>query len=304
MSDRFQEILSREELDALLAQVRAERSGERDEIFGAAGEGPRRSGPLARALLDFAIEEGRQLSSQYQQTIRISPLGVELASPSGFAGAAIEFDQVLVLTLSPGGERGALLIGRSLLFGWLNAALGGRIEAACQVPDRANSAIEARFLRQLALELTARLERSLAAVREVKLELGDLLEPGELEGRLAERLWVASFDVSGFGDVARLRLALPASWADRFESGTSAGDAVGGRLAEESVREVPIQLRAEVGGVDLSLRRLAELRVGDTLLIDPVEAGPVLVRLEDTPRFRAMPGAVGNRLAIRLEGEV
>jgi len=305
VSGREYELLSREELDALLSQVHDPATDPHEDFFGAAADDARLRGRLASALPDFASEEARRLSTEFQRPIEIESFGVERVTRRQFAAATIELDEVASLDLQPDNARGALLIGRSMFFGWLCMVLGGQTDLGLGTPDRANSAIERRFLRHLAGELVAQLERCLAGVPPVRIAVRDLVAPGELLGDPDERLCLASFDVRGFGDVARLRLALPSAWLERLESDASpAARASGSAAVNELVKEVPLRLRAEIGAAELSVRRLVELREGDTLALEPPTGGQVLVRLEDTARFTATPGSVGSRLAIRLVDEV
>ncbi len=303
MTGRLQHVLTREELDAFLADSQAPRSDDGEALFAPAEDGTQTRGPLVRALADFGEEISRRLSTEHQRPIRFTPIGNRLVTASELIASTISMDEVVALDTVPADGRVHLLIGRSLFFGWFGMALGARARIGNEVPDRANTKIERRFLKHFGRELVAPLQRALSPVRDVRLECGEVLDPADLPGLIEKRVCEASFSVDGFSEVAQLRIALPVSWIDDAAVAKEAGDTDGSSM-EARVRDVPLELRAEIGNAELSLSKLAALREGDTLLLDPVADGRVLVRLENTARFVAVPGVVGNRLAIQLVDEV
>jgi flagellar motor switch/type III secretory pathway protein FliN len=139
-------------------------------------------------------------------------------------------------------------------------------------------------------------ELSEARARLVGLESASLLR--ERAGE--EELLLATLDVRGLGDICRLRLGLPASaFGERREAPLAA--ATGDPPAvERAVHEMPIELRVELGSVALSLSQLAELEAGSVVPIDAAPDGTLLVRVEGQPKFRAIRGALGQRLAVQL----
>jgi flagellar motor switch protein FliM len=71
------------------------------------------------------------------------------------------------------------------------------------------------------------------------------------------------------------------------------------RLAA-SLRQVEVNVVAELGRVRLTLGGLSALRVGDTLRLDVPVDGDVEVRVEDQPLFRGQPTTHGSQLAIQV----
>ncbi len=213
-------------------------------------------------------------------------------------------DSAVIVRFGEDAACGALLIGRTLLYGWLTLSFGGEVDSAPPfVPNRRPSRIESRFLARISAELVRQLEESLAGLCETKLEAAAMLEPELVAAHTAPRLLVASYDARGFGNVARLRVALPESLFDHARPGRAAARATGGArrvdLAER-LQTMPLRVRAEVGVAALPLGRLRELRAGDVLPLRPASPGGVVVRVEDEAKFRGVPGVVGARLAVRI----
>jgi flagellar motor switch protein FliM len=70
--------------------------------------------------------------------------------------------------------------------------------------------------------------------------------------------------------------------------------------------EAEVEVRAQVGGVDLEIERVLELRAGDVVPLGSRAASGVVICVEDIPVHRAQPGRSGSRRAVsvleRLEG--
>jgi flagellar motor switch protein FliM len=300
MSDAREQVLTREEIDAILASVASSSQDDARTRRVAGPCEPRAFSwtPVARALRDFGDECGRRLSSVYQRSIALTLLDLRSLPADDFAAGMLPTDAPVLLHFAPGGS-GALLIGRTLFYGWLTLDFGGEIDASpLHVPNRRYSRIELRHLQAATKELAQLLTASLAPVQEARIEVGANLEPELAGAAIAPRLLVASFDATGFGEVARLRIALPDGLFGREPD--SRAVSLGSAVVAERIREAPVELRAEIGSAELKLGRLRELRCGDVVSLRPSSPGGLLVRIGGEAKFRATRGALGARLALRI----
>jgi flagellar motor switch protein FliM len=67
------------------------------------------------------------------------------------------------------------------------------------------------------------------------------------------------------------------------------------------LRNVPVPMRVELGCADLTLAEIMDLRPGDVIRLDSAAQQPLPVYVSGRVRFRARPGALGNRLAVQIE---
>ncbi len=79
---------------------------------------------------------------------------------------------------------------------------------------------------------------------------------------------------------------------------------MGGGHVEETVLDMALTFRAEIGSVEMSLRDFSNLAVGDLLPVAEVEGGELLATVAGIPKFHAIRGAVGRRLAVQLQDRV
>jgi len=70
---------------------------------------------------------------------------------------------------------------------------------------------------------------------------------------------------------------------------------------EAFVREIPVELSVRLGNVELPLSLLAELRVGDLVVLDQKVSEPLRASVSGEERFRVWAGRVGPQQAIQVE---
>jgi len=70
---------------------------------------------------------------------------------------------------------------------------------------------------------------------------------------------------------------------------------------EAFVRELPVEISVRLGSVDLPLAMLADLRVGDLVILNQRVADPLTAFVAGEERFHVWPGRVGYQQAIQVE---
>lgn len=309
------EILSREEMDALLgtlAQQRIERERRARGATAFRREGADRSRQsrypaLHRALGEFGQSIGAALSTSHQTPIAFEVLACEEAAQEEVAATLLPIDRGAVLSVPGVSAPGYLLWNRALAYGLLCLAFGARPGLSGNTPPpRPYTRIERRFLLRLARQLVSHLAASLEPLLGAGVAVDGLCEPERLAEEGHERVVVGSFDVRGLGELCRLRVVLPAAPLRRLETAPAAPAGDQRVEIERKVAEAPVRVAAEVGRARLPLERLVRLAPGDVIALEEPEGGGVVLRIEDRPRFRGIRGRVGDRLAVqvteRIEG--
>lgn len=298
------ELLSREEMDALLEGAVANRRKEpaapllreRRRSRRHAGRFPL----LHQAVVGFAADWSRQLSSTHQRRIECSLVDWD-EGREGLEDLVLPTDRASLFEVLPVGAQGFILPSRTLVFALLSLEFGARAADARIVPTRHYTAIEQRFQRVLSRSVLEGLEARWSEWARAKARPIGCAEPGELPETLAQRLVVASLAIRGLGLVAGLRVGFPASCLGADRHLAEAAPALGAPEVEERLRDLALTLRARVGVAQITISRLGSLRSGDVLRLEPVAANGLLVDVEGRAKFRAVRGAVGQRLAVQIE---
>lgn len=305
------EILSREELDALLASLAEDRAekeiAERaaaPPLKAARGSGRGRQAlypTLARALDQWALELGHRLSAIHQVTIQCQLAGWQQVKMGDLAETLAPHDVVAAFEVAPPRGVGFVLIGRPVLFSLLTLALGGRgVGKAPAPPVRPYTRIERRFYAALAGEMVSQLEECWSELVDARTRLIGIDEPERLLEESHASAILATVEVSGLGDFARVRVAIPPEPFHKLQVSQMRFEPSRRDDVVKAVLGMPVELRVEAGEAQLSLSELSSLRVGATIPLDPAAANGLLVRVEGEPKFLATRGAVGRRLAVQV----
>jgi len=297
-------ILSREELGALLetmaTSARNEQARHALRPAGVTAAVGSRS-ELLRIARVFAEEQGRSLSTLYQTPVTLELSHWEEITLQDFASALLEEDRVARMRLGGGHGDAWLFVNRPLFFGWMMLAFGSRpAMAAGPVPDRPYTRIEERFMTRVAEECALTLTRRLSGAGAADVRLTCLETPGALLDHGPRPQLVTSFDVHGLGELARLRMALPASVVEGAASERPAPEPEVRHELEHELFDVYVDVRAEVGEARLDLSEVVALEPGTVIPLDGVEGGEVVLRIGDRVKFRAERGSVDRKLAVRI----
>ncbi len=304
-------LLSREELGALLESMaesaRNEQVRQTRRPVGLMPTTGVRS-ELVRIASVFAEEQGRGLSTLFQSAIGFELTQWEEISLRDFGAAMMSEDRVARVHLGNGQADAYIQLNRPFLFDWMMLAFGAKPRSGePQVPDRPYTRIEERFMQRAAGELAATLASSLPDSIAGEVRVSGLEPPSALLDRASRAHLVASFDVSGLGDLGRLRIALPSGIV---ESGSveKRRDLLSAPSRpvqlQDELLEVAVDVHVEIGRAKLSLSEVADLHPGTEIPLQTSGAGDLLIRVGDQPKFRAERGSLDKKLAVRVLEEL
>lgn len=78
---------------------------------------------------------------------------------------------------------------------------------------------------------------------------------------------------------------------------------------ENNVRNAPLLMKAELGNSEITIQEFLQLDIGDIIELNSLVEDPLIIKVEDTPKFKGQPGKVRNQLAVQVtdlieEGEI
>ncbi len=290
-------MLSREELDALLEEMPKVWIG---EDVDHESEGPEFADiELQRANENFAFEQGLMLSNRQQRVISFSLIGQREIEMPELAELMLPTDLVGEFQILPKGSVAYLLLSRPFFFQLLSMNFGaGPTIKPTRPPTREYSRIERRFYVRAAREMLDQLEAAWRAVTSLSLRWNGLASRSSVAESDAGRAVLATFDVKGFGEPCRVRIAIP---VEPFES--EGGTRPKRRAAESagvSLLDVPIRLRAQIGTAEMTLAETARLKPGSVIELDSPSDGSLVVKIGGQEKFKAIAGTRGPKRAVQL----
>lgn len=298
-SNADEAVLSREELDALLEEIpniSLAREGESGSAIHSAVDLE-----LQRVNESFALEQGLMLSNRQQRGISFSLIGQREIEMSELAELMLPTDMAAAYQLMPKGFDGYLLLSRPLFFQLLSMSFGaGPTIKPTRPPTREYSKIERRFYSRSAKEMVGQLEVAWRGLAPINLVWNGLVSRSAVAECDEAVAILATFDVKGFGEACRVRVAIPAEPFSTRDGASPRKTTARSSVAGISVMDVPIRLRAQVGTADLSLADVAGLKAGSSIMLDSPSDGSLTVRIGDQDKFSGVAGSRGPKRAVQL----
>ncbi|TKB10284.1 flagellar motor switch protein FliM [Desulforhopalus sp. IMCC35007] len=73
-------------------------------------------------------------------------------------------------------------------------------------------------------------------------------------------------------------------------------------IIEEQLQEMPVTVIAQSGTIEMNVRKVLNLQVGDIIGLDYDPTSPIQVLVENSPKYYAIPGTHNGKKAISLKG--
>lgn len=232
-----------------------------------------------------------------------STVMAELVSPAAF---------VAVLDCEPAGTQAALVLELPLIMRLVERMLGGGdLPFREEEPREGLTDVEIAVGRRALTSLLDPLSTTWMDLADLGLELG-ATSVSPLTVQIvppSEPTLIITIDASVDGVVSPMRLVMPyrsvAGVLDRLEFGDfgrQLADPGAAVAVERALTDVEVELRAEVGAIDLSLEDVLRLKIGDVVrLRRPADEG-VTLYAGDVAVYRGNPGRNRNRRAVRIDG--
>ena len=211
--------------------------------------------------------------------------------------------EIIIQRVDLGGGATALVIPRPVALALVSSMLGDVPEELPE--DRVLTDIEKNLAELLMREVQSALEESQPLRRALTFAARGEHGFKEMHREFpeAEPAVVASLEMEfPFGkhtldwilsQAATLEIAVGASEHDDMDQTTSE--------LEEVVRSVPIEVVVQLGQTKLHVAALAELRVGDVVVLDQRLTDPMIAKVGGCPKFSGWPGRAGSKQAFQIE---
>ncbi len=208
-----------------------------------------------------------------------------------------------------GDEKPFLLeISLSLVFAVVDRILGG--PGGSEVPERELTEIEKVVMEDVVIGILANLSTAWGTVLEIDFRLQKMeCQPQFVQVVFpTEIVLTISFEVSISSSEGLLNICFPytslqeALDALNTEKWLSSKREQGrtGLVLKEELSSLKIPLSVELGRAKLLLSDIRRLEEGQVIRLDARVDDPVVVKVGKRPVYRALPGTLGKRLAVRI----
>lgn len=266
-------------------------------------------------LLDaFSRNMSFSLSSRLQRAVSILRENIGSMDYESLINECSNHQLYGIITLDPLKKNGLLIFDANIAFAQVEIMLGGGggVEQGFVTPNRGMTSIEINIVKEVVSESCQELNKAFSSIELLASELVRV----EANPRLVTivpsdtEMMVASFKVKIDDTVGLLRLAIPYSSLDpireklKSELGaTSSGSQWGGYFADE-VKEMDVAVSAQLAQIQLDVRDILDLRVGDILPLGCQPDSPVTLQVEGHSKFTGLIGLQDGKKALRIIDKV
>jgi len=260
---------------------------------------------MSRIGARFARAGRKSLPFMARRRSRLMPQGVAIVDGLATAQDLGRSVRLEVALEEKGGSWGELVInaeGLALIVeGTLGAGGGTGPAALGDDITPAARALSTRIARSLAADVVSAIREEVG----LDFEVGAVrsVSPGDVtEGRNSDGLRVDCL-FEGMQESACIAIILSAEALEEAAKEHEEAPAQNGDpRVIEGMRDVPVQLVAELGRTTIGLRRVLSLKVGDVLRLPTALDDTISVRVAGVPKFAAVPVACRGQVAIEIRG--
>jgi flagellar motor switch protein FliM len=270
------------------------------------GESQRR---LRRALETFCRTASSRLSAELRAAVDLEVISLEQLTWSDAHGQVPASSLTGVLLSEPYGTRMLLTAEQPLIVAAIERMLGGSGEDP--PPQRRLSDIDTMLAGELFVLLVAQLSIIWEELVGATLTVDGVTSPQQ-NAQLAptsEPTLAFTIEAKLFRGSSALVLLVPyraiAPVADRLiameglDSDTDEGSIA---AMHRGMSRVEVEVRAEVGAVEMPIERVLSLAPGDLVSLEVPAAAGVTLWVDETPLERGRPGRSGSRRAVQVLG--
>lgn len=261
-------------------------------------------GTLSRIALRFSRSARRTLPFLVRRKARLLPQSASIAGFSSLSGAALAAGPTFEVLFEADGAWGSMLLNSEAVALVLDGALGGGDEGPASPGGEltlAQKALIGRIARALANDFVSAVRDESA----IELQFGMMrgIPAGEHRDPPGADGLSVECRIDGVPGNAAIELRVAAA---ALESAARANEttepAVGDPRLAEALRDVPLEVTAELGTVTLGLRSVLSLRVGQILRLSTAVDDPVVVRISGQTKFSGVPVISRGQLSVEIRG--
>jgi flagellar motor switch protein FliM len=265
---------------------------------------------LEHAHESFCRTASSGLSAELRASLELSVAGSEQL-PYGTAMAEANQDALLaVLNVKPLDTEIALMIEMPLALRLVDRLLGGGGKPRDEVSDSLTD-LEVVIVKRAVQSLVEPLSATWLDLADVHFSIGSM-QTSPMTFQLvppSEPVLMLHLETRLDGLVSPIVLCIPYSSveqiADKLEHRHYEGQAVDPAAAGKvhaAISGIDVELRAEVGAVDMRVNDVLELAVGDTIRLRRAADKGVILYAGDVPAYVGTPGRNGNVRAVQVRG--
>jgi flagellar motor switch protein FliM len=250
------------------------------------------------------------LSTQLRKVVDIGAASTDIVKFGEFLKTLFLPTSLHIFRMDPIRGQALLVLESNLVFSLIDAFLGGKGNQGIKIEGRDFTNIENRMIRKVVDAALADYEKAWGPVHPVSIRFSRSEINPQFVGIVpsADLVVAMAFEIDMENSAGRLIICIPYGCLEPirnllqggFQSGQPEVDLEWMERFRDRVREVPVNLSAELGQTKIKGKELLSLEVGDVLLLDRYATGELDVRVEGVLKLRGYAGIFKGNRAIKI----
>ena len=323
-------VLSQREIDALLsADLGREAAPPPGATLGRPDPG--------RRIKSYDFRHPEKLSKEQIRGLQIIQQGVAGALAASFSGrlrapvdsrlSALErgiYEEyvtqigqqsvVVMIDMNPLKGYAVAAFGMDVAFGIIDRLLGGKGKVNPRALNRDLTDIEIALIRHIGMDIARSLVEPWSRVTELVPDVTELAVGPQVMHIIppSEFVITAWYEIRFGEQTGGISLCFPLTVLEQilpkltgqglFDNGPGRGATDETKVKEDQLLPMKIRLRAMLGAARVDATDVANLQVGDIIVLESEVADPVRISVGDAQRFAGSPGIRGRKMALQLSG--
>ena len=263
----------------------------------------------------FARLTTTSLSAQLRSLVHVHVASVDQLTYEEFIRSIPNPTTLAVINMDPLKGSAILEIDPSVTFSIIDRLFGGKGEGSKFTRDLTD--IEQSVMEGIIVRILGNLREAWSTVIDLRPRLGQIetnpqfaqiVPPTEmvvlvtLETKVGEVEGMMNFCIPYLTIEPIISKLSAQYWYSSVRRGTTTENL---NILRERLENVEITLVAEIGRMNLTVREVLSLRVGDIIRLDGVRVNdPLVLKIGDRKKFFCRPGVVGNKLAVQVTKKI
>ena len=317
------EVLSQGEVDALLrgvgdGEIETEMDEAPEEVSGIVSYDLTSQEKIIRGRLPtldiinqmFSRLFRNTFSTLMRRSVDVSTVSTDTIKFGDFLRSLPVPSSLHIFRMEPLRGHGLVVVDSKLVFAVVDTFFGGSGDKEAKITGRDFSAIEIRMTKSVVLSVLEDLEKAWRPVHtvttnfvrsEVNPQFAAIVPPTDI-------VLVILFEIEMENISGTLTICLPYAAIEpvipklkaQFQSEEIEVDQVWVRRLRTELLSTEVELITELGSTEITPQELMEFKVGDTITLGNDVTDPLVMKVEQNPKFKGFPGVSRGNKAIQI----
>ncbi len=262
----------------------------------------------------FARLLRNDLTSALRKVAEITATSVDMQKFGEFLKNIPLPTSLTIFKMPPLRGYGIFVLDSRLIYNLIDLFFGGTTDLHVKIEGRDFSPIENKLIKKITDMAFNAMKTAWMPVTPIDIEF----QRSEINPQFAtivtptEVVIISRFEVDIEGAASKFMICIPYSMIEPIKEKLYSGfqseqleiDQRWIERFKERLKESELDIRVKIGTTSISAQDFLKIKKGDVIVLDKKIEEPLVVEIEDLPKFIGYPGKINNQVAVKLISEI